>query len=221
MMLSHEKARMTNPERDFATWHNLYEHKIRHYLETLVGEEESKDLTQEVFTRVSQSLKAFRGEAMPSTWIYKIATNAALDRMRKNNRFKMLLPLDEAGEREDMNVWTGEIRPTDQLVIRKEMNHCIRNIVLGLPEIYRVVIVLSDIEGFTNEEMAQILGLRLETVKMRLHRARAKLKKELSRQCVLYRDDRNELACDLKSEFQIVHNTERPGFRKDHEESKA
>ncbi len=218
-MLSHEKDKMTYPGPDFATLHNRYEQKIRHYLERLVGEEESKDLTQEVFIRVNESLKTFRGEAMPSTWIYKIATNAALDRMRKNKRSRMLLPLDEGGEREDMNVWTGEIRATDQHVIRKEMNDCIRNIVSGLPETYRVVIVLSDIEGFKNEEMAQILGLSLETVKMRLHRARAKLKEELSRHCILYRDDRNELACDLKSEFQIIHNTERPEFRKDHKDT--
>jgi RNA polymerase sigma-70 factor (ECF subfamily) len=84
------------------------------------------------------------------------------------------------------------------------MNNCIRKVIYALQPIYRAVIVLSELEGFYNEEIARILGLSQEAVKIRLHRARVKLKEELSRYCILYRDDKNEFACDLKGEFKII-----------------
>ncbi len=78
------------------------------------------------------------------------------------------------------------------------MNECIRGLVNGLPENYRIVLVLSDLEGFTNAEIGEVLGLSLETVKIRLHRARLALKKSMGHACDLYRDERNELSCDRK-----------------------
>jgi RNA polymerase sigma-70 factor (ECF subfamily) len=87
----------------------------------------------------------------------------------------------------------------DTLLIRKEMNDCIRGIVEALPGNYRTVLVLSDLEGLTNAEICEVLALPLETVKIRLHRGRKHLKKELNSNCHFYRDDRNELACDRKT----------------------
>jgi len=202
---------MTHQALDFKSIHEAYVDSVRRYLERLVSEGEAEDLTQDVFTRISRSLHTFRGEAKLSTWIYKIATNAAMDRMRQKARTGEEIPLDIAGDREDQNPWTGEIRTLDQQVIRKEMNDCIRNVVARLPEIYRTVIVLSEFEGFTNEEIAHILGLGMETVKIRLHRGRAKLKEELSRYCILYRDGRNELACDLKEGLTVPRSPRRKG----------
>ena len=204
-----ERAQMTHCELEFKEIHDTFWHRIHLYLERLVGEGEAEDLTQEVFTRISQSLKAFRGESQLSTWIYQIATNAALDRIRRRTRSRGEVPLDMVGEQEDKDTWTGEIRPLDQQVIRKEMNACIRNVVSKLPEIYRTVIILSEIEGLKKEEIAEILGLSLETAKIRLHRARAKLKEELSRHCILYRDERNELACDLRGGFTVIPTNQR------------
>jgi RNA polymerase sigma-70 factor (ECF subfamily) len=100
-------------------------------------------------------------------------------------------------------VWTSERTPSiDQQLIRKEMNECIQNFIEELPENYRTVLVLSALEGLKNREIAEILQVSLSTVKIRLHRARAKLKKELEIHCSFYRDERNELACDLKSAFE-------------------
>lgn len=190
---------MDNGELDFKTIHKTYGQRIRLYLEKLAGISEAEDLTQETFVKVSRSLSTFRGESSLSTWIYRIATNTALDRIRKQQLSEAALSLDAAGEMADKNLWTGELRSIDQQVIRKEMNDCIRNVVASLPDIYRTIIVLSELEGFKNEEIAQILGVSLETVKMRMHRARAKLKEELAKHCILYHDDRNVLSCDLKS----------------------
>ena len=78
------------------------------------------------------------------------------------------------------------------------MNGCIREIIDTLPANYRSVIVLSEMEGLKDAEIAEVLGIHLQTAKMRLHRGRAMLKKELSTACVFYRDERNELACDRK-----------------------
>ncbi len=77
----------------------------------------------------------------------------------------------------------------------------------GLPENYRAVLILSDLEEMTNQEIAEVLDISLEAVKIRLHRARVRLKKELEHNCSFYRDDRNELACDLKvSSLRFLKN---------------
>lgn len=189
---------MAKPELDFKKIHDTYAPRIRHYLEKLAGSDEADDLTQETFARVSRSLNNFRGQSSLWTWLYKIATNTAIDRNRKNKLVRNNLALDVVAEIADKNVWTGEVLPLDDHVIRREMNSCIRGVVCKLPETYRTVIVLSEFEGFKNEDIAIILGLKLEVVKIRLHRARLKLKEELSKQCILYRDERNEFACEQK-----------------------
>ena len=90
---------------------------------------------------------------------------------------------------------------TEQQVIREEMNGCVREIIKTLPETYRSVIVLSELEGFKDAEIADILGSSLEATKIQLHRARTRLKKELKTACIFYRDERNEFACDRKPPF--------------------
>jgi RNA polymerase sigma-70 factor (ECF subfamily) len=198
-----KRAAMANREFDFKKIHDTYSLRINLYLRKLAGEDEAEDLTQETFTRVSRSLKNFRGQSSLSTWIYKIATNTAIDRIRKNKLAKNDLTLAAAEDVEDKNIWTGESRALDDQVIRKEMNSCIRNVIFKLPETYRTAIVLSELEGFNNEDIAKILGLGIESVKTRLHRARLKLKVELSKQCILYRDDRNEFACEQRNDLLV------------------
>jgi RNA polymerase sigma-70 factor (ECF subfamily) len=78
------------------------------------------------------------------------------------------------------------------------MNECIREFIEKLPPNFRAVMVLSEIEGLKNSEIADILGISLDNVKIRLHRARAGLKKKLQEGCSFYQDERNTLACDRK-----------------------
>ncbi len=169
--------------------------KILRYLSQLVGEADAEDVTQEVFVKVNSGLKDFRGESSLSTWIYKIATNSALDYKRKCHEDRV----PDAGELTSQeNIATDPSTSVDKQLIRKEMTDCIKEIVDGLPENYRTVLILSDLEGLTNNEIAEVLGITLESVKIRLHRARARLKKEMEHHCTFYRDDRNEFACDRK-----------------------
>jgi RNA polymerase sigma-70 factor (ECF subfamily) len=86
------------------------------------------------------------------------------------------------------------------------MNDCIRNFIEQLPADYRTVLVLSELEELKNIQIADILGISLETVKIRLHRARIKLRKELETHCSFYRDERNDLACDLKAALKNLQN---------------
>ncbi|MFQ5864039.1 MAG: sigma-70 family RNA polymerase sigma factor [bacterium] len=191
------------------TIYDKYQPKIRRYLTRLVGEHEAEDLAQEVFMKISQSLQNFRGDAQLSTWIYRIATNTALDRLRSpsfqqrvQKRLSNNSIVKSPKEIEDKNVWTGQrTLSVEQQIVQKEMNVCIRAFVEKLPENYRTVVVLRELEGLKNREIADILGISLDTVKIRLHRARARLKRELESHCSLYRNDENELACDVKSVY--------------------
>jgi len=186
-------------EAEFQKIYDSFQPKILRYLTRMVGEYEAKDLTQEVFVKISRAMKTFRNESSLSTWIYRIATNTALDRLRSPD-YKQTVNEAPALETEDLNLWTGKkTPPIDQQLIRKEMNECIRGLVEKLPEDYKTVLVLGEFEGLKNSEIAKILGITIETVKIRLHRARAKMKKELEGHCSFYRDERNELACDKKT----------------------
>jgi RNA polymerase sigma-70 factor (ECF subfamily) len=175
---------------DFQKIHDEFRPKIQHYLARLVGEYEAEDLTQDVFIKISRTLQTFRGESQLSTWIYRIATNAALDKLR-NPTFKRVVqnvPSDCSCsaelEVEDKDVWTGEeaLSPEQQL-FHKERFECYCDCVETLPTNYRTIIELSELEKLAANEIADILGLSLDVVKIRLHRGRARLLQELKSHC--------------------------------------
>jgi RNA polymerase sigma-70 factor (ECF subfamily) len=196
-----KECKMDASERRFQQIYDEYQERIFRYLVRMVGECDAEDLTQEVFVKVSLALDTFRGESKLSTWIYQIATNAALDKIRSSRRGDSVsLPFTVITEEQsDKDFWTDEREDSSELkVIRQEMNDCIREIIDGLPESYRSVIVLSELEGLKDNEIAEVIGLSLQATKIRLHRARTRLRKALQRNCVFYRNEHNELACDRK-----------------------
>jgi RNA polymerase sigma-70 factor (ECF subfamily) len=195
---------MTSSGAAFQKIYHDFQPKILRYMVRLVGDDEAEDLTQEVLVKASQALASFRGESTLSTWLYRIATNTALDRLRSR-------PFQQAAQESllddssnaglaavgDRDTWTGDKTPSlEQQVVRQEMNECIWRFVEKLPENYRVVVVLSEWEGLKNGQIAEILGITLDTVKIRLHRARARLKEEFETHCEVYWVE--ELECDLK-----------------------
>jgi len=192
---------MSSDNLDFQTIYTAFRPKILRYLTRMVGAPEAEDLTQEVLIKVSKGLQSFRGESQLSTWIYRIATNAALDNLRRPSiqRTNRLNITSESEPAKD--AFSGETASADHQIIRNEMNECIRNFVENLPEDYRTVVVLKDLEDLTNDEIADVLDVTLDTVKIRLHRARARLRKELEGHCTFYRDERNHLACDVRTAF--------------------
>lgn len=185
---------------DFTGIYNEFQPKIQRYLSQLIGEENAPDLTQTVFFKVSQALDNFRGESSVATWIYQIATNTARDHLSANpikqKRSEMLL--DDDSSVEDF-ADPLSIEP-EREYIRLEMNSCIRGVVEKLPEKYKTVLILSEFEELTNPEISEIVGLPVDTVKIRLHRARVALRKAMECQCTIYHDERNEIMCDRKND---------------------
>ena len=196
-------------EIEFNQIYEEFKLKILHYLSRLTGQQEAEDMTQEVFEKASRGLKTFKGESKLSTWLYRIATNTAIDRMRSPSfqRSSEHARLEEDAGTEDKNVWPGHTKiHIDQAVIRKEMSECVREFIDRLPSDYKTVILLSELEGFKNKEIADILQVSIDTVKIRLHRARARLTKELDDGCTFYYNEQDILACDRK-QSQILPKT--------------
>lgn len=197
---------MSGNETNFEQIYAVFRPKMHRFLIRLVGEYEAEDLTQEVFVKVSTALKTFRGESELSTWIYRIATNAAYDRLRSPTFQKIAQKYSanpfvegEEIELEDRNAWTGEKTPlVDQQVDRKNMNSCVQDYINKLPEAYRTALVLSEFEGLSNNEIAEILEVTLDTVKIRLHRARERLIQELAMNCGSEWVEGNEFLPELK-----------------------
>ncbi len=177
--------------------------KIVRYLSRLTdNKEEAEDLTQDVFIKVNSGLEKFEGRSSLSTWIYKIATNTANDYFRSVS-FKKGTKQTLSGEfleenKEDKNVWTGKKENTsDKDLEKKEMNSCINRYVEDVHENYKTVFTLSEYEGLKNQEIADILGLSLDTVKIRIYRARMQLKKKMEKGCEISQEE-DGLACDEK-----------------------
>lgn len=187
---------MKNLSLDFESLHDQFRPRVLRYLTRLVGEADAEDQTQSVMLKVSEGLAGFRGESSVSTWIYRIATNVALDKLRQ----KRAQPLPETAYEfnEDDLPPAAHADSVEETAIRGEMSACIGEFVAHLPENYKTVMILSDLEGFKNGEIAAMLGVTVDTVKIRLHRAREKLRKDLQDGCTFYRDDSAELACDRK-----------------------
>ena len=181
---------------------DLYQHyfsNILRYLQRFLSDSQAEDLAQEVFIKADKGLDTFRGEASPKTWLYRIATNTLLDFLRSKSHHTdqsiIHIPVQELEKVADP---TSVDLSLEQGSIRNEMNTCIKEFIQRLPENYSTVLVLSDLEGYTNQEVADILGLSLETVKIRLHRARARLKTELSQGCDFSLNSENTLECQRK-----------------------
>ncbi len=136
----------------------------------LAGDEElAKEFTQETFIRAFGRLNEFRGEAALATWLHSIAVSVALNGMRKQKRFRQReADLDEAQDR----AYEPARADPD---LRARLHRAISD----LAEIYRTVVVMHDVEGYTHGEIARVLGIPEGTSKARLSAARAKLRERL------------------------------------------
>lgn len=161
-----------------------YEQKVFQLAYRLSGNlDDASDLAQEAFLKVYRSLGQWRGKATFSTWLYRIVTNTFLDDMRKRKRRPLVaVSLDASIPTEDGEV-TREFPSTDpgpeQEYLQRELQQIVLTALAELEPDYRVVLTLRDIQGHTYEEIAQITQLNIGTVKSRISRARAALRKKL------------------------------------------
>ncbi|WP_299638025.1 RNA polymerase sigma factor [Devosia sp.] len=147
---------------------------------------EAEDVVQETYVKAFTALAGFRGEASFSTWVTRIALNEAVSRLRRRRKRSGLEALDAAVSADAglVSLFPLSLVPlaADKEVARSEMRHVLETAIDGLPEGFRTVFVLRDVEGLTTEETAAQLALKPETVKTRLHRARRMLRAVLEEQ---------------------------------------
>jgi RNA polymerase sigma-70 factor (ECF subfamily) len=170
----------------------LYQDRLFNAVLRLVGDrEEARELTQEAFTRGLMKLESFRGDASPYTWLFRIAVNLAISQLRKvqrvrvfsldrpsgNHRGRECDDTQAAGLVDRVARDPAELPP--QRAERRERDEAVLAALGRLDAEYRAVLVMRDIEGFDYQQMADVLGLPLGTLKSRLFRARLALRDEL------------------------------------------
>jgi len=155
-----------------------YQRPISAYVYRMVGNYESAlDLTQEIFIKVYSSLRRYRAEFKFSTWIYKIAHNSAVDHLRRNATREQSLVMGSESDPFDMPIECGRLSP-EQESERRERRVEIESVVRSLPANYRELIILRHSQDLSYEEIVEVTGLPLGTVKNRLFRAREMMRQQ-------------------------------------------
>ncbi len=162
-------------------WHHHVQ--IHNMVFALVGDrDDADDLAQEVFVKAYRTLPRFRGRSKFHTWLYRIGVNCALDHVRSRNRRRSLAPECERWRDPDqMDPGIPSPEASDSRVIRKELQAILERALACLPPDHRAAVVLRDIDGLHYEEIAYATNCSIGTVKSRLFRARARLRKVLER----------------------------------------
>ena len=171
----------------------------RYILRMVRNPAEAEDLTQETLLRAHGKLATLEDEARLVPWLYRIATNVTYDRFRQASYRHRPQPLSAGGEEPDRQA-EADVADTgprlDKLMEQRQMSSCVQDYIAALPESYRAVILLHDVQGLTNPEIAEMLGLSLATVKIRLHRARNRLRAALGEGCSFSTDERGVKVCE-------------------------
>jgi RNA polymerase sigma-70 factor (ECF subfamily) len=180
-------------EMEFWEIYDQHYAKVRKFILFLVRDAwVADDLIQETFLRIQKNLDSLRDPSKMSSWIFRIAYNLCQDHFRRSK-------ISQKEERIDLQ----EMATFEEDLIQKEleqrqMGQCVQNQIRLLPESLRTVLVFSDIMDFSHQEIADTLGITIENVKVRLHRARKKLKPILEEKCNFEMDERNVLICEPK-----------------------
>lgn len=147
---------------------------------TIGREEDARDVCQETFLRAFRALPAFRGQAKFSSWLYRIALNLCRDWMRRERR----APIAQPPEDIDLMELAATVEPSESieaLVIRRDLSRIVERAMASLPEEQRTAIVLKEYHGLTFQEIADLVGCPLSTVKTRLYQGLTVLRRELAK----------------------------------------
>jgi RNA polymerase sigma-70 factor (ECF subfamily) len=167
----------------FETLVGRHERRVYRMAWRLTGNQaDAQDVLQDAFLAVYRGLASFRGESRFSTWLYRIATNAALMQRRARQRrptesLEAFLPrFDDNGQHEPDAAALGMVRRADEILDGKLLADKARAALERLPDLYREAFVLRDLEELDTAEVAQLLGIDPGTVRQRVHRARLMLR---------------------------------------------
>ena len=170
--------RIQNGDADaFAVLMEEYQKKVYLLaLRTVGNQQDAEDMTQEAFLRAYRSIHSFRGDSKLSVWLYRLTTNLCIDLLRSRGR-KPTVSLtveDNDEDTQELDV-TDERYDPEEIFQRRELQRAVQRGLAALPEDYRVILVLRELEGLSYAEIGEVLGLEEGTVKSRLFRARKKL----------------------------------------------
>jgi RNA polymerase sigma-70 factor, ECF subfamily len=149
----------------------------------------AEDLTQETFVRSQKYSHEVRDRTKIKSWLFKVAYNICQDHFRKNSgKSAGSFQFDDLRD-------TANSADTEKIFDQYQMSQCMQKQILLLPEQFRAILWLFDVDGFKQSEIAQILATTEGNVKVRLHRARKKFKSILVSNCTFEKDNRNILVC--------------------------
>ena len=179
-----ERCRV-NDEAAFNEVVARYKNKVYNYVYRMTGSsDDAEDLTQEVFIRMYVSIDSFRSQSSLNTWLFRIASNLCIDRFRRAKSRTPAYSLDEPMGGEEGDQTGHDVADTTyephRLLENVEMAEQIQQALTQLPEKLRATLLLHDVEGLPYEEIAQVVGCPLGTVKSRLFNARMQLRQRLS-----------------------------------------
>lgn len=179
-----EEARLFGRAREgdtdaFAELVRLLERRVRALLGRLLDDERDvEEAAQDTFVQAWRNLDRYRGDAAPFTWMYRIAVNEALQRTRRKRLDTRSLDA-VPGLDAEVEAATGHPRPADVESEDRELLAFVTERIRALPHDYRAPLVLRDVEGWSNEDVADLLGISISAAKSRIHRARMHLRGEL------------------------------------------
>ena len=157
---------------------------------TIGREEEARDVCQEAFLRAYRALPGFKGQAKFSSWLYRITLNLCRDWIRKQRR-QPVSQIPEDADIDEMAASTGPVESIEDLVARRELSSVVEDAMTHLPEEQRTAIILKEYHGMTFQEIADLQGCPLSTVKTRLYQGLSVLRRELELQGRLPGQERN------------------------------
>jgi RNA polymerase sigma-70 factor (ECF subfamily) len=186
---------------EFWAIYDQYCTKVRKFILALVKDEwVADDLIQETFLKIQNNLKSLKDPSKLSSWIFRIAYNLCQDHFRQLKLARKEERIDQEGMEEFKEALIQKELSIQKELEQRQMGECVQNQINLLPDSLRTVLVLSDIMEFSHQEIAEISGITAKNVKVRLHRARKKLKPILEQKCSFERDERNVLVCIPASE---------------------
>jgi len=160
----------------FSTLVLRYQERVYQTIYSMVGDrDEADDLAQEVFVKALRSLHLFRGQSQFYTWLYRIAVNRCLDHLKARRLRVYVRENDGEVDAAVLNAKIPVGKETDQEASQNEMQAILEMALSNIPEEYRIAFVLREIDDLTYEEISEVLGCSVGTVKSRLFRARNRL----------------------------------------------
>lgn len=178
-----------------------YDQKLYNMAYRMLGNrEDARDMTQEAFLRAYRSLDGFREESSFSTWIFRIAKNACLDRIRKRSQVQAV-SIDEPIQTEEGQVQRelpSDLGDPEEYAEQQELSAVVHSALQELTDEYRTAVVLRDLQGLSYNEIAEVMEVSLGTVKSRIYRGRQALKEVLS-------------GLELFSHVDVQNSERRPG----------